>query len=287
LYVSNETPNIDVFFDNLQVTHIRGPILEETHYYPFGLTMAGISSTSANTPENKLKYNGIELVNDLDIQTYDAFFRELDPQTGRWWQIDPVTDGYENISPYASMYDNPISYSDPLGDEGQGCCKALLDAVEDVLISASGVVNGTLNTASGGIFPSDPFKFRNKLSGEKLLLYDNSVAVGQLTPVLFSNGRGPVRTPSLQPAMGPAIPTPIVLKPTIVPPAQVNAEHKKNARKSTEQTHQTGQARNKQDREGSKGMVNPPRRKPPGHKGPWPPKKSKPVLKPKPSSNND
>lgn len=102
--------------------------------------MAGISSKAMGfgQPENKKKYNGIELENDLEIQTYDAFFRELDPQTGRWWQIDPVTEGYEDISPYASMYNNPLTYSDPLGDEGETCCKelfdALIDAGEDVLI---------------------------------------------------------------------------------------------------------------------------------------------------------
>ena len=116
IYVSNETPNIDVFFDNLTVTHTRGPILEETHYYPFGLTMAGISSKALafGSPENKAKFNGIEQNLDFDLGIYDAFYRNLDPQVGRFWQMDPKPN--EVVSPYAAMLNNPIKYSDPLGD---------------------------------------------------------------------------------------------------------------------------------------------------------------------------
>lgn len=112
--------------------------------------MAGISSKSANTVENKKKYNGIEFENDLEIQTYDAFFRELDPQTARWWQIDPVTDGYESISPYASMYNNPLTYSDPLGNEGEACCWEELKAVGNFVAGATvGAVVGTIDNVTG------------------------------------------------------------------------------------------------------------------------------------------
>jgi RHS repeat-associated protein len=107
-----------VFFDNLQVFHNRGPVLEETHYYPFGLVQAGISSKalSFGGAENKYKFNGIEQNNDFDLNMYDAFYRNLDPQIGRFWQIDPKLELSINISPYAAMDNNPILKSDPLGD---------------------------------------------------------------------------------------------------------------------------------------------------------------------------
>jgi RHS repeat-associated protein len=117
IYVSNETPNIDVFFDNLQVTHIRGAILEETHYYPFGLTMAGISSKALNSaPENRYKFNsGTELNSSFDINLYETVFRSYDAQIGRFHQIDPLSETSDNWSPYAFVQNNPLLYSDPMG----------------------------------------------------------------------------------------------------------------------------------------------------------------------------
>ncbi len=102
VYVSNETPNMDVFFDNLQVTHVRGPLLEESHYYPFGLTMAGISSKSAGKLQNKDKtFQGQRWDNDLDVNYYSFKWRNHDAQIGRFIQIDPLSDKYVYNSTYA------------------------------------------------------------------------------------------------------------------------------------------------------------------------------------------
>jgi RHS repeat-associated protein len=128
IWVSNETQGWDVFFDNLSVQHRQGPLLEENHYYPFGLTMQGISDKAIKTnyTENRYRYNGIEYDSTFGLDEYEARYRDLDPQTGRWWQIDPEADKErESFSPYASMSDDPVFKTDPLGDADVACCEFL------------------------------------------------------------------------------------------------------------------------------------------------------------------
>jgi hypothetical protein len=108
IYLSNETQNVDVFFDNLQVTHTRGPLIEEDSYYPFGLAMSGISDKALKVlyPENRYRFQKQELQNKefsdgSGIDAYEFKHRFDDPQTGRFWQVDPVCDSFPHSSTYA------------------------------------------------------------------------------------------------------------------------------------------------------------------------------------------
>ncbi len=89
-------------------------ILQENHYYPFGMTMDGPWQETVNEPENRYLFNGMEHCDDLDLNWDMAFFRSYDPAIGRWMQVDPKYTYSQSV--YSGMGNNPILYSDMLGD---------------------------------------------------------------------------------------------------------------------------------------------------------------------------
>ncbi|WP_185269574.1 DUF6443 domain-containing protein [Chryseobacterium bernardetii] len=99
---------------NVRVSYARNAsgnaeIIEENHYYPFGLRHN--ASTLVTKPYRK-KYNGKEL---QENGMLDYGWRQYMPELGRWNGMDQLSESYHSVSPYAYVMNNPVNMYDPDG----------------------------------------------------------------------------------------------------------------------------------------------------------------------------
>jgi len=162
-YVYNYTDHLG----NIRLSYTQDPqtgalaILEENHYYPFGLQHknynsdltkidrkeennekglkeAAPPSVPLQNPGYAYKYNGKELQNEFGVEMYDFGSRNYDPALGRWMNIDPLAEKMRRHSPYNYAFNNPIYFIDP-----DGMMPMASMAPPDIYINEQGEYLGT------------------------------------------------------------------------------------------------------------------------------------------------
>ncbi len=89
-------------------------IIQEKHYYPFGMTHSGYNTTLRGR-NHQYGFGGKEEQDELDLNWIDITARNYDPALGRWMNLDPLAEAMRRHSPYNYAFDNPIFFVDPDG----------------------------------------------------------------------------------------------------------------------------------------------------------------------------
>jgi len=112
VYVYNASAS-PVWYDQFSISSTQAVIIQENHYYPFGMQIAGLELDLDS--KNRYLYNGKELQDDHNLDWHDYGARMYDAQIGRWHVVDPMAEKGKDWSPYNYAFDNPIRYIDPDG----------------------------------------------------------------------------------------------------------------------------------------------------------------------------
>ena len=132
-------------------------IMEENHYYPFGL-----KHTNYNTQYNvfsrneedqvriayvppvesfyKYKFENKEWQDELSLNLYDFGARLYDPATVRTTTHDPLAEKFYNLSPQSFLNNNPMYFVDPTGMSADGWITSIVDGEKTI------AYNSTVNT---------------------------------------------------------------------------------------------------------------------------------------------
>jgi RHS repeat-associated protein len=124
-------------------------IIDETHYYPFGLKHQGYVTIQES--DNKYKYNGKELQDELGLGMYDMEARNYMPDIGRWGNLDALAESFFKYSPYNFSNNNPTFFADPSGLSPE----STKEAFESTIVNQRGKVLEHRDDGDPGIYMAD------------------------------------------------------------------------------------------------------------------------------------
>jgi RHS repeat-associated protein len=96
-------------------------LLQDNHYYPFGLNHTDPRRNTGGVGVNLYQYNGKELVEDNGLGWNHYGARCYDPATGRMSVVDQRAEKYRSFGAYNYVLGNPIRLIDPTGMESRHC----------------------------------------------------------------------------------------------------------------------------------------------------------------------
>jgi RHS repeat-associated protein len=91
-------------------------VLQENHYYPFGMSMEGQwRMPDLVQKTNRYQFNGIERHGDMNVDLDLAVFRSYDAAMARWLHVDPLAEDFPSWSSYNFAVNSPLKFTDPSG----------------------------------------------------------------------------------------------------------------------------------------------------------------------------
>jgi RHS repeat-associated protein len=117
VYVENLSSQA-VWFDDLEIAAGGQPVaivVQETHYDPWGLELAGIGYVADPAKEHKFTYNGKEKQDQFGLGWLDYGARHYQADIGRWGGVDAHANLYFATSPYVYVLNQPTNAIDPDG----------------------------------------------------------------------------------------------------------------------------------------------------------------------------
>ncbi|MEC4048606.1 RHS repeat-associated core domain-containing protein [Flavobacterium sp. SUN046] len=215
VYLDDGTPTFSYVYNytdhlgNIRLSYTKNPqsgalsIIEENHYYPFGLKHNNYNSDKnmyAKEQEQlkikpvpplfksayNYKYNGKELQDELGLNMYDYGARNYDPARAGWSTIDPLAEKMRRWSPYNYCFDNPMRFVDPdvMGPQWHRDLSGVLTADAGDKAESLAKFRGISVDEAKSELNHSHFRFESTMSGgEKLYQSERFVSSGEYGPL--------------------------------------------------------------------------------------------------------